>query len=177
MDYQPVDPLFPQQWDMVTIRAGGPGTTGWDLVSGPHRADIAILDSGCDLTHPDLYYAGQGYNPGQIAGDGSPNPTLGSYTYFPVGHGTCCAGIAAGRRDNLKGVCGVAGIGRAGFILPLAFTMFTEGVRHGPLPGSEPRRPSGEHELQHPQLERADPWPLDCARPHEQRGDVRIDRE
>ncbi|MFH8574305.1 S8 family serine peptidase [Streptomyces sp. NPDC017993] len=127
LDYQPVDPLFAQQWDMVTIRAGGPGTTGWDRASGSHRADIAILDSGCDLTHPDLYFAGPGYNPGQIAGDGGPNPVLGSYANFPLGHGTCCAGIAAARVNNLKGVCGVAGTGSAGLILPLAFTMFTEG--------------------------------------------------
>ena len=46
----PNDTFFARQWSMTQIRAGGPGTTGWDLGTGAATGvRICILDSGCDL--------------------------------------------------------------------------------------------------------------------------------
>lgn len=116
----PNDPLFGQQWDMTQIQAGGPGTTGWDISTGANTLVVAVLDTGCDLTHPDLTpFATQGINLGTMMPNGSPDPVNGSVT----GHGTCCAGIIAGRFNNALGAAGVAG--NCG-IMPLAFHSFTD---------------------------------------------------
>jgi subtilisin family serine protease len=114
----PNDTLFAQQWNMQRIQAGGPGTTGWDLSTGAAGVLIAVMDTGCDLTHPDLVYAGAGVNLGSMAGDGA--PASGGAN---IGHGTCCAGIAAASFNNSTGVAGVAGACR---ILPIAFQNWTD---------------------------------------------------
>jgi len=66
-------------------------------------ADIAIVDTGVDIDHPDLRVAGGArfVNP-----DGSCGTGTGSYD-DDYGHGTHVAGIAAAR-DNDIGVAGVA---------------------------------------------------------------------
>jgi subtilisin family serine protease len=109
---QPSDTLFAQQWDMTRIEAGGAGTTGWDLATGTGVV-VCILDTGCDLTHPDLQYSGNGINLGTMSGDGSPTGN----------HGTACAGIVAATFNNTLGVSGVAGNAR---ILPVAFQNWTD---------------------------------------------------
>jgi hypothetical protein len=113
----PNDAFFPQQWSMTQIQAGGPGTTGWDISAGDAGVVVCILDSGCDLTHPDLDFAGQGINLGTMAPGGSPTTTENPP------HGTACAGIAAGRFNNAAGVAGVAGGCR---LLPVAFQNWTD---------------------------------------------------
>ena len=118
----PNDPIFPQQWSMTTIQAGGPGVTGWDISTGLPGVVICILDSGCDLTHPDLAFApgaaGQGINLGTMMPTGA--PVGGANTR---GHGTCCAGNAAARYNNATGVTGVAGNCS---IMPVAFQNWTD---------------------------------------------------
>ena len=107
---EPHDPLFVDQWNMRRIGAGGPGTTAWDLEQGGPGVVICILDSGCQLDHPDLVgrYASSGINLETMAGTGK-----------PVGnHGTACAGIVAATIGNGVGVAGMAGGCR---ILPAAF--------------------------------------------------------
>ncbi len=94
----PNDPLFVRQWDMTRI--GTPA--GWDIATGT-GVTICILDQGCDLTHPDLSFAGPGVNLGTMAPPAAPTGP----------HGTCCAGIAAGVLNDSIGVAGVAGGGRA----------------------------------------------------------------
>jgi hypothetical protein len=106
------DPLAAQQWDMTRIGAAGPGTSGWDLSTGTGTT-VCVLDTGCDLTHPDLRYAGNGINLGSMSGDGSPTGD----------HGTACAGIVAATFNNALGVSGVAGGAR---ILPVAFQNWTD---------------------------------------------------
>jgi subtilisin family serine protease len=109
----PNDTLFPQQWDMTRIEAGGPGTTGWDITTGVATAVVCVLDEGCDLGHPDLRFAAPGINLGTMSGDGSPTGN----------HGTACAGIVAATYNNGTGVTGVAGDAR---ILPVAFDAWTD---------------------------------------------------
>ncbi len=109
----PNDTLFPQQWDMTRIEAGGPGTTGWDITTGVATTVVCVLDEGCDLTHPDLRFAAPGINLGTMSGDGSPTGN----------HGTACAGIVAATYNNGTGVTGVAGDAR---ILPVAFDAWTD---------------------------------------------------
>jgi Subtilase family len=115
----PNDPLFPNQWNMTRIQAGGSGFTGWDISQGNQAVVVCVLDSGCDLNHPDLQYSGPGIrlDPLNPPGNppGSPNPGV---LNFNVGHGTSCAGIVAAGFNNGIGVTGVAGNCR---ILPIAF--------------------------------------------------------
>ncbi len=115
----PNDTLFDQQWNMTRIRAGGKFTSAWDFSIGSNNVIICILDSGCDLTHPDLQgqFATQGVRLDTMMADGSPiTPPIASNTN--IAHGTACAGIAAASFNNSLGIAGMAGNCR---ILPLAF--------------------------------------------------------
>ena len=106
----PNDTQFPHQWNMTRIRAGGLGTTAWNLTTGNQTVVICILDTGCDLLHPDLQFAGTGVRANTI--NDFPNVQDGSevdLTDFGRGHGTACAGIAAAIINNSLGVAGVAG--------------------------------------------------------------------
>ena len=111
----PDDPLYPDQWDMEQINAGGAGQTGWNIELGDPGVIICVLDEGCDLTHPDLTFtpAPSGINLGTMMPDGSPTGD----------HGTACAGIAAASINNTEGVAGVAG---GCTILPAAVQNWTD---------------------------------------------------
>ncbi|MGD9672554.1 MAG: S8 family serine peptidase [Candidatus Nitrosocosmicus sp.] len=123
----PNDPDYLSQWNMRRIRAGGEvttppdkGTTTWDLSRGSGDIVICVLDSGCDLTHPDLKFASPGVNLDTMLGNGSPVEPPGP---TEIGHGTAVAGIIAATINNSLGVAGVAGDCK---ILPLAFVNWTE---------------------------------------------------
>lgn len=113
----PNDTLFGTQWGMTQIHA----PEGWDIGTGSAGVVIAVIDSGCDLTHPDLLFSGPGIDLGDMVSDGSFNPTITNFGSY--GHGTCCAGIVAGRFNNNLGVAGVAG---SCSILPIAFQNTTD---------------------------------------------------
>ncbi len=128
--YVPNDPLYPDQWNMEKIVAGGNGQTGWNLEKGNSNVIICVLDEGCDLGHPDLTFtpAPSGINLGTMAPDGSPTGS----------HGTACAGIAAASINNSEGVAGVAGDCT---ILPVAFQNWTDvevaaGIRYAANEGA-----------------------------------------
>ncbi|MFI5155601.1 MAG: S8 family serine peptidase [Chitinophagales bacterium] len=108
----PNDTLFASQWDMTQIQA----PAAWDINTGVNTVVVAVLDTGCDLTHPDLQFASTGVDLGDMVSDGSPN-SFGTVT----GHGTCCAGIVAAAFNNTEGISGVAGNCR---VLPIAFSTF-----------------------------------------------------
>ncbi|MCC6447062.1 MAG: S8 family serine peptidase [Chitinophagaceae bacterium] len=101
------DTYFAQQWGLSNTGQNG-GTVGmdtrvctaWNYTTGSNAVDIAIIDAGVDLTHPDLVNNMQnnGYN--AMTGT-SPSVVYGS-------HGTACAGIAAASGNNNLGVAGVA---------------------------------------------------------------------
>ncbi len=112
----PNDPLFPQQWGLTKIQA----PAAWDVVTGTQTVIIAAVDSGLDLTHPDLVNR-LWVNPGEIAANsldddnngyvddvrgwnfvhGSNNVADGN------GHGTQVAGVAAAVANDGVGIAGV----------------------------------------------------------------------
>jgi subtilisin family serine protease len=81
----------------TNAHAGWDGTQGY----GSTTVVIGIIDSGVDTAHEDITDVA-GYD----FGDGDTNPMDNS---AEAGHGTCCAGVAAGIANNGKGVAGTAG--------------------------------------------------------------------
>ncbi|MCX6874637.1 MAG: S8 family serine peptidase [Verrucomicrobia bacterium] len=129
----PNDPDFPKLWALhntgQTVN-GFPGTAGADIrfldawgMANPVPSEIvvAVLDSGIDLTHPELA-ANLWTNPGEIAGDGLDNDGNGlvddlhGYDFAdhdadPTDaglHGTHVAGVIAAVANNGLGTCGAA---------------------------------------------------------------------
>lgn len=121
----PTDPAYPQHWghnntaQLPGLDWGGTydhtlpttvGTVGFDANAqagwdgsagfGSSGVIIAIVDTGCDLSHPDLSFV-TGYD----FGDNDSNPQDDS---SGGGHGTCCAGVAAAKANNGRGACGAA---------------------------------------------------------------------
>ena len=112
--FVPNDPFYENQWNAGQIEA----PRAWDIGTGDPSVIVAVIDSGCDLTHPDIEYASSGVNLGSMADDGSPRGPRRRVR----GHGTACAGIIGAQIGNNEGVAGVAGRCR---ILPIAFDNWT----------------------------------------------------
>ncbi len=95
-DGPPNDPRFGAQTDLEQIHV--PET--WPTTTGDPGVVVAVIDSGVDLTHPDL--AGVSvvaprneiWNNTDVADD--------------LGHGTHVAGTIFARTDNAKGIAGIA---------------------------------------------------------------------
>ena len=101
----PNDPLWPQQWGPRQVRA----PAAWATSTGAGTV-VAVVDSGVDLTHPDL--AGQLVPGATFFGCGDKGP-CGNGDWQSGGgedepHGTHVAGIVAAATDNGTGVAGVA---------------------------------------------------------------------
>jgi len=109
--YVPNDPHYPNNWGHNNTGQGpGGGGAGFDS-NAPEAWDdsqtfgdpniiIAIIDSGVNYNHEDL---NDNCVPGWDYGSNDNDPTDTN------GHGTQCAGIAAGETNNGVGVAGVAG--------------------------------------------------------------------
>jgi subtilisin family serine protease len=91
----PNDPLFGSEWHLNKIAA----PSAWSSNTGSSNVTIAILDTGCDPTHPDLAAK---YVPGWNTYDNN------SDTHDVYGHGTAVAGSAAAVSNNSTGVASVA---------------------------------------------------------------------
>ena len=100
------DPYYPYQWGLNNTGQYG-GTSGIDImisnawpISTGNDVIVAVIDTGVDLTHPDLaaniyplsYDCQSGTTPQQVRGT----------------HGTACAGIIGAVRGNGLGIAGVA---------------------------------------------------------------------
>jgi subtilisin family serine protease len=113
----PTDPKIMEQWGWLNIYTDICYSNGY---RGDSSILVAVIDTGIDLTHPDLQ--GNIYtNPGEICNgidDGDPNLMIDDIhgwnfvdnnndTSDHDGHGSHCAGIIAAISNNI-GVCGVA---------------------------------------------------------------------
>ncbi|MCB0616364.1 MAG: S8 family peptidase [Phaeodactylibacter sp.] len=117
---EPNDPEFEKQWGFPRIGV----REVWDVSTGGLTANgdtivVAVLDSGCDLNHPDL----QGNiwdNPAEVPGDGIDNDNNGyiddTYGWNFVddtnemkvnGHGLAVSGLVGAKGNNGEGVTGI----------------------------------------------------------------------
>ena len=124
------DPLRPLQWGLDKVQA----TQAWSVTKGS-GAVIAVLDTGVDLTHPDL--AANVLTTGHDFVDGDNTPQ------DEHGHGTHVSGIAAAVADNGIGGSGVA---PAAKILPVRVldasgsgdaTRIAAGIRYAAAHGAD----------------------------------------
>ncbi len=123
----PNDSNFADQWALHnTGQSGGVADADvdapefWDIIESAPGVVIALLDSGLNLTHPDL----QGVawvNPGEIPGDGIDNEGDGKVDDVngwdfvnndnnPTddhGHGSNITGIITANRNNAQGIAGM----------------------------------------------------------------------
>lgn len=117
----PNDERYGGQWYLERIGIEG----AWQMSTGDAATTVAVIDDGCDLTHPDL-------EAHLLAGidvyDDDADPS-----YLPNSdgnsHGTACAGLVAATTDNNIGVAGTCPectvrcirlLGGAGSLVPLS---------------------------------------------------------
>jgi thermitase len=79
----------------------------WDIWQPKAEKVVAIIDTGVDLDHSDLVGVLLKDGTGAIVGYNAQVPA--SSPEDDHGHGTHCAGIAAGQIDNSIGIAGIAG--------------------------------------------------------------------
>jgi subtilisin family serine protease len=124
----PNDTLFATQWNLRNVGqySGSAGndiraTTAWEIATGSRSVVVGIVDSGIDITHPDLA-ANIWTNPGEIPGNGLDDDHNGyvddihGWNFVDnnndvsdaYGHGTHVAGIIGATGNNGVGVAGVA---------------------------------------------------------------------
>lgn len=115
----PNDPLFDQQWALARESALG-RAAAWQQSTGA-GAVVAVLDTGADMSHPDLQGAFW-TNPAEIAGNGIDDDRDGYVDDIhgadivnddgdpadDEGHGTHVAGVIAARAGNGIGGAGLA---------------------------------------------------------------------
>ena len=89
----PDDPYFDLQWGLTKIEA----PQAWDVTTGSDSINIAILDTGVDLDHPDL--ANKIISNINFSGSATADDVYN--------HGTHVAGIAAAMTNNGIGVAGL----------------------------------------------------------------------
>jgi subtilisin family serine protease len=122
----PNDPSYFQEWYIDAVHL----PEAWDFAKGSPTVTVAVLDSGVDLTHPDLHDR-IWTNSGEVAGNGidddrngfiddvhgwdfvdadaDPNPEVSVGNQLEgTNHGTLAAGIIGAAGNNSEGVVGAA---------------------------------------------------------------------
>lgn len=89
------DPMLDQQWALRTANV----QAAWGVTRGRRETVVAIVDTGVDLSHPDL---ADHLLPGRDLVNQDDEPQDDN------SHGTHCAGIVAATADNGVGIAGVA---------------------------------------------------------------------
>ena len=127
----PNDASFAYQWGLNNsgqVVSGYVGTAGadidavraWDLVSGDETTIVAVVDTGCDLNHPDLSNM-LWINSDEIPGNGIDDDGNGyvddihgwdfvdddNTPQDATGHGSHVAGTIGAQRGNAMGIAGV----------------------------------------------------------------------
>lgn len=97
-------------------------SSAWHLTTGTERpVVVAVIDTGIDLTHPDLHINNIWFNPKEIPGNGIDDDGNGfiddliGWNFLHnnnnpsdlVGHGTHIAGLIAARWNNGRGIAGI----------------------------------------------------------------------
>ncbi len=129
--YTPDDTLYSSQWHLhntgqsgATADADVDAPEAWDISTGSSGIVIAIIDTGVEITHPDLndnIYINLAESGGVGGVDDDGNGYIDDVNGWDFygndndpnsgatqGHGTCCAGVAAGEGDNTAGIAGIA---------------------------------------------------------------------
>ena len=97
-DFTPDDPRLPGQWYFKNLQM----TKAWGLSVGDASTSIVVVDTGCDLTHPDLVAK---MDPGLDVADGDDDPSP-VVSEEGASHGTSCAGLCAASTNNGEGIAG-----------------------------------------------------------------------
>ncbi|SDC72858.1 Subtilase family protein [Paenibacillus sp. UNCCL117] len=94
--FRPNDALYRRyQWNLPQIET----EAGWDITKGSEQVIVAVVDTGADLTHPDLKdQLVSGIN--VVNQEGDPQDD--------VGHGTHVAGVIGALVNNNLGVAGMS---------------------------------------------------------------------
>ena len=110
----PNDPQFASQWGLTSINC----PPAWDITTGDPGVTVAVVDTGVDLTHPELaalLLAGQDLVDFPVGSTPQPGWVFeGDYTGVDadptdeVGHGTHVAGTICCASNNAVGVAGVS---------------------------------------------------------------------
>ena len=123
--FTPNDPYFSQSWHHPVVQT----PEAWDIQTGSEDIIVAIVDTGVDTDHPDLY-DNLWTNPNEIPNNGidddlnghiddiygwdftqNDNDVNHQWNWHPNGaedHGSHCAGIAAGVTNNELGIAGAS---------------------------------------------------------------------
>jgi subtilisin family serine protease len=96
------DPLSGRQWDMNQIRA----PQARALSAGHRSVLVGVVDSGIDVTHPDLVGQVDTSASASCIG-GVANTAAGVWSNDIIGHGTHVAGLIAAKKNGV-GIVGVA---------------------------------------------------------------------
>lgn len=92
--------ISPDIQPQTTAGADIKATTAWDVTEGGAETIIAIVDTGVDMTHPELV--------SKLVSSGHDFANNDDDATDDVWHGTHVAGIAAADTNNAEGIAGVA---------------------------------------------------------------------